>query len=110
MLADPAEAATRLGLFAGIDEGHLPRLGVTLMYLHGVLSHVERDVGHVEEVIRKVFLDDIPLKATADDKVRDPVGGVDFHHMPEERLTADLDHRLRSQYSLLTQPGSESSG
>ena len=105
MLADPAEAAARLGLLARVDEGDLPRLGVPLMDLHRVLRHVERDVRHVQEVVGEVFLDDVALEAAADDEVRDAVRRVDLHHVPEQWLAADFDHRLRTQHGLFAEPG-----
>ena len=56
---------------AGVDQGDAPRLGDALMNLHAVLMHVESDVGHVEEVVGEVLLDDVALVAAANDEVVD---------------------------------------
>ena len=48
----------------------------------------------MQEVVGEVFLDHVALVAAADHEVIDAVGGVDFHDVPENRLAADLDHRL----------------
>lgn len=61
-------------VIAGIHQGDLPGLGILLVYRHGVVCHVEGHIGHVQEVIGEVLLDDIPLVATADDEVIHPMG------------------------------------
>src|SRR5208283_3096069 len=67
----------------------------------------ERDVRHVKKVVREVLLDDVALVAKADDELRQPVGGVDLHDVPEDRLAPDLDHRLRLEVGLLADAGAE---
>lgn len=71
------------------------------MNLHAVVSHVDRDIGHMQEVIGKILLDDIALVAQADDKIVDAVGRKYFHDVPDDRFTADLDHRLRLEMRFL---------
>ena len=72
--------------------------------------HVERDVRHVQEVVGEVLLDDVALVAAADDEVVDAVRRVDLHDVPEDRLAADLDHRLRLQIALFGDPRAEPAG
>ena len=75
-----------------------------------VVGHVERDVGHVQEVVREILLDDVALVAAADHEIVDAVRRVDLHDVPEDRLAADLDHRLRLQIALLGDPRAEPAG
>ena len=39
-----------------------------------------------------------------------PYARVDLHDVPEDRLLADLDHRLRPDGRLLAEPGAEAAG
>lgn len=95
---------------ARIDQHHPPRFGVPLVYFHAVVGHVEGDVRHVQEVVGEVFLDDIAFVAEADDEVVDPMCGIKLHHVPKNRPSADLDHRLGPQMAFLTDPGAVATG
>ena len=53
---------------------------------------------------RKYSLDDVALVAEAEDEVVVPPCGVVAHDVPEDRLAADLDHRLRDAARLLAHP------
>jgi hypothetical protein len=64
------------------------------MDLDGVVAQVEGHVGHVEEVVGEVLLDDVALVAEADHEVVEAVVAVDLHDVPQDRPLADLDHRL----------------
>ena len=61
---------------------------------HLVLLHVEGNIRFVEEIICEVLFDDIALVAKKDNKIIVPMGRVDFHDVPENRLSVDFDHRL----------------
>jgi hypothetical protein len=58
----------------------------------------------VQEVVGEVLLDDIALVTTADDKLVHAMARIELHDMPQNRLTADLDHGLGLEVGLLTQP------
>jgi hypothetical protein len=62
--------------------------------LHGVLLHVKRHIGHVEEVVGKILFDEITAISGADDKVTDSVNGINLHHMPEDWLAPNFHHGL----------------
>ena len=94
MLAHPQQAPPSHRGIAGVDQRHLPGLGPALVHLHPVLAHVEGHVGHVQEVVREILLDDVALVAAADHEIVDAVGGVDLHDVPQDGAAADLDHRL----------------
>ena len=55
----------------GVDQRHVPGLHVVLVNFHLVVFHVEGHVRAEQEVVGKVFFDDVPLVPTADDKVVD---------------------------------------
>ena len=64
----------------------------------------------MQEVVLEILLDHVPLVAGADDEFVNPMGGVDFHHVPEDRVTADLDHRFWPQVGFFTQARTEPAG
>ena len=104
------EAPAGQGGLAGVHQGDAPRLGVVVVDVHAVVRHVEGDVGHVQEVVGEVFLDDVALVAQADDEFADPVGRVDLHDVPQDRLAADLDHRLGADRGFFTEACAEAAG
>src|SRR5205085_4975778 len=53
---------------------------------------------------RKVLLDDVALIAQTDNEIGDSVRGIDLHDMPQDRISADLHHRLRAQMGFLRDP------
>lgn len=105
--ANALEAPPRHGLFPGVDQGHAPGLRMLFVDLHAVGAQVEGHVGHVQEVVGEVFLDDIALVATADDEVLDAMGRVELHDVPEDRLAADLDHGLGLKVGFFRQSRTE---
>src|SRR6476646_1531296 len=50
--------------------------------------------------IQKVFFDHFPLVTERDDEFLNAVSGIDFHNVPQNRLSANLDHRFRAKMSL----------
>ena len=98
----PLQSSAGHRCLAGVDERHRPRLDLVVAQLrHRLRPQVEPHVRHVQEVVGEEVLDDLALVAAADDEVVDPVRGVDLHDVPEDRLPADLDHRLRAHPALL---------
>jgi hypothetical protein len=77
---------------------------------HDVLAHVKGDVGHVQEVVGEVFLDDIAFVAAADDKVVDSNLGLGLHDTPKNRLPADFDHRFWTDRDFFGDSGTEATG
>src|SRR5438105_3550954 len=64
----------------------------------------------MQVVVGEVFLDHVAPVAEADHEVFDAVLRIDLHDVPENRLPADLDHRLGTDYGLLTQARAEPPG
>ena len=52
------------------------------MHLYLVVLHVERDIGHVQKIVGKIFLDEITLVAAADHEVIHAMSGIALHDMP----------------------------
>jgi hypothetical protein len=110
IVPDPREPPTGHGSDAGVDQRHLPRLGLAVMDVHDIVGHVEGHVGHVQEIVVEIFLDHIALVAAADHELVQAVGGVDLHDVPQDRHPADLDHRLGPDRGLLAEARAESPG
>jgi hypothetical protein len=64
----------------------------------------------VEKVICEVFFNDLALVAATNNKIIDPMGGVDFHEMPKDWFATDLDHRLRLEMGFLRNSGAQAPG
>ena len=110
VLRDATQPPSRHRLRAGIDERHPPGLRAAVMDLHRVLADIERHVGLVEVVVREVLLEHVALVAEAHHELVHPVSRVDLHDVPDDRLAADLDHRLGAGFGLLGEPRAEPSG
>ena len=80
------------------------------MHLHFIIDHVEGHIRHVQEVVGEVFLDDITLVPATDDEIIYPVGGIEFHDVPEDRLATDLDHGLGFEVGFLGNAGPKATG
>jgi len=64
----------------------------------------------MKKVVGKVLFDDIALVTTADDKVVDSVGGVQFHDVPEDWFASDFYHGLGLEVRLFGYAGAEATG
>ena len=110
IVGNPLQAPPGHAFITGVDQRNLPRLGTTLVNDHLVATHIERHIGHVQEVIGKILLDYIALVTAAYDKVVDAMCCIDLQDMPQNGTTTDFDHRFRSQTGLLSKAGAETSG
>src|SRR5581483_1086486 len=104
------EAAAGQRVLAGVHERDAPRLDLALVHHHGVVGHVEGHVRHVQEIIGEIFLDDVALVAAADHELIHAVARIDLHDVPQDRLAADLDHRLWPQIALFGNPRAKAAG
>jgi len=71
---------------------------------------VKGHIAHVQEVVGKIFLDQIAFVAAADYKLVDPMGAVDLQNVPEDRLAADFNHRLRLEVGFFADARAEAAG
>ena len=95
------EAPTCHGFFASIDQCHPPGFGFQLVNFHAVVRKVERDIRHVQEVVREVFLDQVALVAAANNEVVYSVMGINFHDVPQDGFATNFDHGLGFEVSFL---------
>src|SRR5262245_39754187 len=79
------------------------------MDLHLVFRHIEGHVRHMQEVIRKVFLDHIALVAKANNEFVEAIKRIELHNVPDDWFTSDLDHWFWFMLRFFTQPCSQSS-
>jgi hypothetical protein len=63
----------------------------------------------MEEIVGEVLFDDIALVSATNNKIVDPMGGINLHHVPKDRFATDLHHRLGLQVGLLRKPGPKAS-
>ena len=91
---DPRESAAGHRVLTGVYDRHSPGLCLAMVDFHAIAGHVHGDIRHVQKIVRKVFLDQIPFVSGADDKVIDSLGGVNLQDMPKDRLAAYFNHRL----------------
>jgi hypothetical protein len=78
--------------------------------INSVLADVDRDVRIMQEVVDKIFLDNIALISEAHDEIMYSGCGINFHDMPENGHPTDLDHRLRPDCRLFPEPAAETAG
>ena len=62
----------------------------------------------MKEIVREVFFDRIAFVTKADDELRDPVGGVNLHYVPEDWLPTNEYHRLGDACGLFRYAGAVS--
>jgi hypothetical protein len=110
MVLYPFQSTGCLGVQSGIHEGNLKVLGVGIVYDYFIILQFYGHIGVMQEIIKKIFLNNIPLVAQANDKIVKPLGRKYFHDMPEDRLIPDLDHRFWSQMGFFRDPGSQAAG
>ena len=79
-------------------------------HLHPVVGQIEGDVRGMQEVLGEVFLHHVLLVSETDNEIIEPEFRIILHDMPENRLSADLHHRLRLQVTLFTDTRAEPSG
>src|SRR5215471_6714401 len=106
----PLEPAPRHGVLARIHQRHAPWFDMLLMNLHCVVLHVEGNVRHVQEVVGEVLLDHVALVAAADNEFVYAGRRVALHDVPEDRLAANLHHRLGANHGFLADAGTKTSG
>jgi len=62
------------------------------MHFHLILHHIERNIGHVQEVVGEVLFNNISLITAADDKVVNTVGRVELHDVPKNGFATNFNH------------------
>ena len=76
--------------------------GIRVFTAHKVMPPAMRVL--TQEIIGKIFLDYIAAVSKTYDEVRDAVGGIDLHDMPQDGTAADQDHGLRNLTGFFRDP------
>ncbi len=107
---EPLEATARGRAEARVDEVDRP-VGVRRV-VRGNLAACELngEVGVPLAEVPEVVLHDLALVAEGEDELAEAVGRVDVQDVPEDRASADLDHRLRNDRGLLGEARAEATG
>jgi len=82
---------------------------MAVVHFHAVAGHIKGHVGHMQEVVGEILLDDIPTVTQADDEVIHAVGGVHLHDVPKNGPPAHFDHGLGPQVRLFGDAGTKPS-
>lgn len=106
------DATAGHGVQAGIHHRDLPGFQVGGVNGHCAITmrEIKGHIAVVQEVVGKPFLDDMLLVARTDDELIVTVIGVFLHDVPENRLTADLDHGLGLECGFFRKAGAETAG
>ena len=74
----------------------------------GATAIIEGDIGMLQVIVIKVFLDLVLLIACANDEVGKTLCSIDLHDVPKNGPASDFDHWLRTQVALFRDPCSKS--
>ncbi len=103
IIPDPSDTPSRQGFITGINNGNLPGFRRIIMYPHGiVIDKIKRDIGMVQVVIRKIFLDNMLSVSRTYNKFIKSIKGIFLHDVPEHRLPVYLYHGFWFFHALLT--------
>src|SRR6266550_571871 len=110
VLAGAFDPSAGLRRESGLGEEDAPLLLIVkwLEVLDLPFADVNADVTVHRAVGQEVVADHVAFVAKTQDEIHDPEVRVELHDVPEDRPTADLDHRLRSHVRLLRQTRPES--
>jgi hypothetical protein len=106
----PLQATARKSVFAGIHQGDFPGLGIYLVHLHRIGTHVEDHINHVQEIIGEILLDHIAVIAAADHKWVDAKAALALEDVPQNWPTTDFHRRLRLEMGLFANAGTQATG
>ena len=93
--SDLFEASPGASIISCVDQRDSPWFGYTLVHLHPVVPQIKRDVGHVHEVVGKVFFNEVALISAADNEIVDSEMRIYLEDMPQNGASSDLNHRLQ---------------
>ena len=106
--ANSLHAAARHCVQPGVHHRHLPRLRKVIVYFHGIRLQIKGDIRRVQKIVRKKFFDHMLLVSRADHEVIEPIVGILFHDVPQDRLFSDFNHGFRTQMTLFRNARPES--
>src|ERR1017187_4323270 len=98
---EPLKPPAGIGIEAGVHKMDLPLRLVALVDTHLAGCEVNGHIVVERMEVQKVILDDLAPVPEGNDELSDIMGCEDVHDVPENRASADLDHRLGSQDGFL---------
>ncbi len=104
------DPSARLGAKTGVDQGHPPVVARATEPAHVAGAQGDGQVRAQRAVVDHEPLDDLPLVAQGDNEIGEALAGVQLHDVPEDRVAADLDHRLGAGLRFLGQAAADASG
>ncbi len=91
----PLDPAPGQGFIAGFDEVHRPVRDLRrLAPAHPAAPGLDRQISRQRAELGEVSLDVVALVSQRDHEFVEAVMGIDLHDVPQDRASADLDHRL----------------
>ena len=106
-MAHPFQAATGTGSLSSFYKGDIPRLRGLAVHLHAIVCHMKRDIGGVQEVVGKIFLDDVALITQANDEIEDAVLRIHLENVPENGASPNFHHGLGAHRGFFTDTSSQ---
>ena len=109
MVADRRKPLADVAPDAGVDQRDAPILGWISDKSSTFVPLLGDDAVGVDLrlVVQEEVLDDVRLVAEAEHEILVPVLAVVLHHVPQDRLMADRDHRLRDALGVLADAGAK---
>src|SRR5262245_43168909 len=89
---------------------YLPVLARLAVANHFSGYHLHREATHQVCIVDEESFDGLALVSQRDNELGKPVRAVVLQDVPQDRPTADLDHRLWTGFGFLGKPGPESTG
>lgn len=75
-----------------------------LVHLQVVVVHIEALTRHAQEVIQKIFLDEIALVAASAHEILNFTAGINPHDWPDNRFTTKFNRRFGAGTYFLADP------
>src|SRR6266700_5128544 len=109
VLANPLQTTSGHGAQTSIGESYLEalfRMNAVVADLRFTAKTHGKVVVH-GLIVQKIFLDHVAAIAQTKHKFAEAAVRVDLHDVPQNRATADLNHRLGPELSFFAQPSAE---
>ncbi len=110
VLGQALHPAPGLRVRTGIQQMDHPVFAVTAVGRDLAGIQLDGQAARPVVVVEEVVLDLLALVAQGDDEFLVALSGIDAHDVPQDRLAADLDHRLGPDGRLFGEPCSQPAG
>src|SRR4029450_9659256 len=90
------------------DEVHDPVFGRLVVTFDAAVAGEHAEAALEGNRVGKILFDHVATVAEGDHELAAAPGRVVLHDMPQDRPSADLDHRLRAQLGFLAEPAADS--